>query len=60
VELFRQITAGAYTFRPDIWSDVSPEAKDLIRQMMTVRPPTPPHPTPRPTPSQHSGESGLC
>ncbi len=35
-DLFQKITAGAYTFRPDIWGDISPEAQDLIRCMMTV------------------------
>mmetsp|Transcript_60460 Transcript_60460/g.161094 ORF Transcript_60460/g.161094 Transcript_60460/m.161094 type:complete len:535 (-) Transcript_60460:14-1618(-) len=37
-DLFRQITAGAYTFRPEVWGDISVEAKDLVRAMMTVDP----------------------
>ncbi len=45
-ELFQQITCGDYIFRPDIWCDISPEAQDLIRGMMTVRAPTtPPEPS---------------
>ncbi len=38
VDLFQQITCGEYFFRPDIWCDISPEAQDLVRQMMTVCP----------------------
>mmetsp|Transcript_60813 Transcript_60813/g.162658 ORF Transcript_60813/g.162658 Transcript_60813/m.162658 type:complete len:633 (-) Transcript_60813:238-2136(-) len=37
-ELFRQITVGDYFFRPEIWDEISTEAKDLVRRMMTVDP----------------------
>ena len=37
-DLFRQITSGDYTFRPEIWDEISHEAQDLVRAMMTVDP----------------------
>ena len=37
-DLFRQIISGAYTFRPEIWDEISGEAQDLVRRMMTVDP----------------------
>lgn len=37
-EIMRQIRYGEYEFHDRYWSHVSYEAKDLIRQMMTVDP----------------------
>jgi len=37
-QLFRLIKKGKYDFDPEYWSDVSEEAKDLIRRCLTVDP----------------------
>ncbi|KAG5186252.1 putative calcium/calmodulin-dependent protein kinase [Tribonema minus] len=34
--LFRKIRNGAYSFHPEYWSDISDEAKDLIRGCLNV------------------------
>ncbi|CBN74237.1 Myosin light chain kinase (MLCK) [Ectocarpus siliculosus] len=36
--LYRKIKAGHYRFDPEYWNDVSSEAKDLIRKLLTVDP----------------------
>jgi calcium/calmodulin-dependent protein kinase I len=36
--LFRKIKAGAYEFHADYWKHVSAEAKDLIKNMLVVKP----------------------
>jgi calcium/calmodulin-dependent protein kinase I len=37
-ELFRKIRRAQYQFHPEYWSQVSPEAKALIRSLLTVSP----------------------
>jgi serine/threonine protein kinase len=37
-ELFEQIMSGDYSFHPSTWEGVSEEAKDLVRQLLTVDP----------------------
>lgn len=37
-DLFRKIRKGQYEFQPDYWNQVSEEAKDLIRSLLTVDP----------------------
>ncbi|CAM9580133.1 unnamed protein product, partial [Discosporangium mesarthrocarpum] len=37
-KLFMKIKKGVYLFHPEFWSDISPEAKDLIKRMLTVEP----------------------
>lgn len=37
-ELFRKIRRAQYSFHPEYWSQVSPEAKQLIRSLLTVSP----------------------
>ena len=37
-ELFKQIKAGAYDFPSPYWDDVSDDAKNCIRKMLTVNP----------------------
>jgi len=37
-KLYKQIRAGKYTFPPKFWKNISEQAKDLIRRMLTVRP----------------------
>ncbi|CAB1103671.1 unnamed protein product [Ectocarpus sp. CCAP 1310/34] len=36
--LFAKIKKGVYSFHDEYWSDISPEAKDLIAKMLTVDP----------------------
>mmetsp|Transcript_31973 Transcript_31973/g.75979 ORF Transcript_31973/g.75979 Transcript_31973/m.75979 type:complete len:327 (+) Transcript_31973:241-1221(+) len=36
--LFRQIRKGAFSFDDPVWDDVSDDAKDLIRKLLTVSP----------------------
>jgi len=36
-KLFRLIKAGKYEFHPEYWSNVSDEAKDLIRRLLTLK-----------------------
>eukprot|EP00903_Cladosiphon_okamuranus_P012203 g11446.t1 len=36
--LYRKIKAGRFRFDPEYWNDVSSEAKDLIRKLLTVDP----------------------
>ncbi|CAM9187931.1 unnamed protein product [Ectocarpus fasciculatus] len=36
--LFAKIKKGVYSFHDEYWSDISPEAKDLIARMLTVDP----------------------
>eukprot|EP01102_Stenamoeba_stenopodia_P008771 TRINITY_DN255_c0_g3_i1.p1 TRINITY_DN255_c0_g3~~TRINITY_DN255_c0_g3_i1.p1 ORF type:complete len:519 (-),score=86.09 TRINITY_DN255_c0_g3_i1:12-1568(-) len=36
--LFQQILQGHYDFPPEFWSEVSNNAKDIVRQLMTVDP----------------------
>ena len=36
--LFRKIKAGSYEFHPDYWKGVSNDAKDLIRNLLVVKP----------------------
>jgi calcium/calmodulin-dependent protein kinase I len=37
-ELFRRIRRAQYEFHPEYWGQVSPEAKNLIRSLLTVKP----------------------
>lgn len=37
-ELFRKIRKADYTFHDEYWSQVSTEAKDMIRSLLTVKP----------------------
>jgi serine/threonine protein kinase len=37
-ELFKQIRTGAFSFDPEYWSAVSPQAKDLIQKLLVVDP----------------------
>jgi calcium/calmodulin-dependent protein kinase I len=37
-ELFRKIRKGQYTFHAEYWGQVSDDAKDLIRSLLTVNP----------------------
>ncbi|CAN0438285.1 unnamed protein product, partial [Ectocarpus sp. 8 AP-2014] len=37
-QLFAKIKKGVYSFHDEYWSDISPEAKDLIAKMLTVDP----------------------
>uniref|UniRef100_A0A4X1UFB4 Calcium/calmodulin dependent protein kinase II beta n=1 Tax=Sus scrofa TaxID=9823 RepID=A0A4X1UFB4_PIG len=37
-KLYQQIKAGAYDLFPDEWDTVTPEAKNLINQMLTINP----------------------
>lgn len=37
-DLFRKIRKGQYEFHEEYWGQVSPEAKDLIRSLLTVKP----------------------
>ena len=37
-DLFEAIKAGAFELKPEQWDDVSLEARDLVRQMLTVDP----------------------
>ena len=37
-ELFRKIRRGQYEFHPEYWSQVSEDAKSLIRALLTVSP----------------------
>lgn len=36
--LFRQIRKGAFSFDDPVWEDISDDAKDLIRKLLTVSP----------------------
>ena len=36
--IFKQIKAGAYTFADPYWTDISQEAKDIVRSLLTVDP----------------------
>lgn len=36
--LFRKIKAGSYEFHPDYWKGVSSDAKDLIKNLLVVKP----------------------
>jgi len=36
--LFQQILNGHYDFPPEFWSEVSNNAKDIVRRLMTVDP----------------------
>ncbi|CAM9927823.1 unnamed protein product [Pylaiella littoralis] len=36
--LYRKIKAGRFRFDPEYWNDISSEAKDLIRKLLTVDP----------------------
>jgi serine/threonine protein kinase len=36
--IFKQIKAGAFTFADPYWTDVSVEAKDLVKALLTVDP----------------------
>jgi calcium-dependent protein kinase len=42
-ELFKKIKKGDYAFDPDVWAEISMEARTIIQQMLTV------DPTKRPT-----------
>ncbi len=37
-KLFEQIKKGIYEFHPDYWNHISPDAKDLIRNLLVVNP----------------------
>jgi serine/threonine protein kinase len=37
-KLFRKIRQGSYKFHDEYWKDISADAKDLIRSMLTVDP----------------------
>lgn len=37
-KLISKITLGEYNLKSGIWNKISPEAKDLIRQMFTIDP----------------------
>ena len=37
-ELFRKIVAGKYDFEDDEWNEISPEAKDLVQQLLVLDP----------------------
>jgi calcium/calmodulin-dependent protein kinase I len=37
-ELFRKIVAGKFDFEDDEWKEISPEAKDLVTQMLVLDP----------------------
>jgi serine/threonine protein kinase len=36
--MYRRIMTGDYFFHPDYWAEISPEAKDLIKGLLTVDP----------------------
>lgn len=37
-KLYKKIMRGAYQFHPEYWTDISPEAKDLIRGLLILNP----------------------
>ena len=52
-DLFSKIAKGDYSMDPSRWSNITPEAQDLVRRLLEARPPPRPPPPGPPLPPRH-------